>query len=86
VIVFESAHIVLDIDFRPLIEEHKARGEAMTVVYKKINDADQEFRKAMSMTSIKTAMSTASIRTMALRRTPTSLWRSGSSTGPSSPI
>ena len=43
VIVFESAHIVLDIDLRPLIEEHKARGEAMTVVYKKINDADQEF-------------------------------------------
>jgi ADP-glucose pyrophosphorylase len=42
-IVFESAHIVLDIDLRPLIEEHKARGEAMTVVYKKIDDADAEF-------------------------------------------
>jgi glucose-1-phosphate adenylyltransferase len=43
VIVFESAHIVLDIDLRPIIEEHKARGEALTVVYKSINDADQEF-------------------------------------------
>jgi ADP-glucose pyrophosphorylase len=45
VIVFESAHMVLDIDLRPIIEEHIARHEAMTVVYKKINDADQEFRK-----------------------------------------
>ncbi|MCH3908882.1 MAG: glucose-1-phosphate adenylyltransferase subunit GlgD [Bacilli bacterium] len=42
-IVFESAHIVLDIDLRPIIEEHIARHEDITLVYKKIDDADKEF-------------------------------------------
>lgn len=42
-IVFEAPHIVLNIDLGPIIEEHIARHEAITVVYKKINDADKEF-------------------------------------------
>jgi glucose-1-phosphate adenylyltransferase len=45
VIVFASAHIILDIDLRPIIAEHIARHEDMTLVYKKIDDADQEFLK-----------------------------------------
>lgn len=43
-IVFQSAHIIMDIDLRPIIEEHIARKEAITVVYKSIDDADEEFR------------------------------------------
>jgi glucose-1-phosphate adenylyltransferase len=43
-IVFESAHVVCDIDLRPIIEEHKKRGEAITLVYKKVDDADREFQ------------------------------------------
>jgi glucose-1-phosphate adenylyltransferase len=42
-LVFESAHIILDIDLRPILAEHIARKEAMTVVYKTIDDADKEF-------------------------------------------
>lgn len=41
--VFQSAHIVANIDLRPIIEEHKARREVITVLYKKIDDADKEF-------------------------------------------
>lgn len=44
-IVFESAHIVLNIDLRPILSEHIARREDITLVYKKINDADTTFRK-----------------------------------------
>jgi glucose-1-phosphate adenylyltransferase len=43
VIVFESPEVVLDIDLRPIIEEHVARHEDMTLVYKKIDDANVEF-------------------------------------------
>lgn len=42
-LVFESAHIVLNIDLRPILEEHIARGEGMTVIYKKIDNADESF-------------------------------------------
>lgn len=43
-IVFQSAHIIMDIDLRPIIEEHIAKKAAITLVYKKIEDADREFR------------------------------------------
>jgi glucose-1-phosphate adenylyltransferase len=43
VIVFEAPEIVLGIDLRPIIAEHLSRGEAMTLVYKRIDDADKEF-------------------------------------------
>lgn len=42
-IVVASPHIVANIDLRPIIEEHMARGEDLTVVYKPIKDADKEF-------------------------------------------
>lgn len=45
-IVFQSAHIIMNLDLRPIIEEHIARGEDITVLYKKINDADREFRSS----------------------------------------
>ena len=43
-IVFQSAHIIANLDFRPMLEEHIARGEKITVVYKKIDNADRSFR------------------------------------------
>jgi glucose-1-phosphate adenylyltransferase len=43
-LVFESAHVVLDIDFRPILAEHIARKEAITMVYQKATDADVSFR------------------------------------------
>lgn len=42
-IVFQSAHIIMDLDLRPILENHIARQEAITVVYKSIDDADEEF-------------------------------------------
>ncbi len=42
-IVFQSAHIIMNLDLRPILEEHIARGEDITVLYKKIDDADREF-------------------------------------------
>ena len=42
-IVVASPHIVANIDLRPIIEEHMARGEDLTIVYKPIKDADKEF-------------------------------------------
>lgn len=42
-LVFAPAHMVLSIDLRPIIEEHIARNEAITVVYKKAASADREF-------------------------------------------
>jgi glucose-1-phosphate adenylyltransferase len=42
-LVFESAHIVMNIDFRPILAEHIAKKSAITLVYKKIDDADKEF-------------------------------------------
>jgi glucose-1-phosphate adenylyltransferase len=44
-LIFESAHIVLHVDLRPILAEHIARKEAMTLVYKTIDDADEEFLK-----------------------------------------
>lgn len=43
ILVFENPHIVAPIDFRPIIAEHKARDEEISVVYKKINDGDKDF-------------------------------------------
>jgi len=43
-LVFMAPHIVLDIDLRPIIAEHIARKEKMTMVYKPLEDADIEFR------------------------------------------
>ncbi len=43
-IVFQSAHIIANLDYRPILEEHIRRGEKITVVYKKIKDADRSFR------------------------------------------
>lgn len=42
-IVFAAPHIVMNIDLRPYIEEHHKRHEAISVVYKRIVDADKEF-------------------------------------------
>ncbi len=42
-VVVAAPHIVSNIDLRPLIEEHIARGEDLTIVYKPIEDADEEF-------------------------------------------
>lgn len=43
ILVFENPHIVAPIDFRPILQEHKARGEEVTIVYKKIKDGDKDF-------------------------------------------
>jgi glucose-1-phosphate adenylyltransferase len=42
-LVFESSHIVMNIDLRPIIEEHIARKEAITLVYQTIDNADKNF-------------------------------------------
>jgi len=42
-LVFASPHIVMNLDLRPYIEEHRLRKEAISVVYKHIKDADREF-------------------------------------------
>lgn len=42
-VVFESPHVILGIDLRPVLEEHIRRHEALTIVYKKILDAKSEF-------------------------------------------
>ncbi len=42
-IVFQSAHIIMNLDLRPILDEHIARGESITVLYKEIEDADREF-------------------------------------------
>src|SRR5574344_1629516 len=42
-IVFQSSHIVANVDLRPIIAEHIARKEKITVVYTKIKDASKEF-------------------------------------------
>ncbi|MCI2111495.1 MAG: glucose-1-phosphate adenylyltransferase subunit GlgD [Bacilli bacterium] len=43
-LVFASAHVILDIDFRPILAEHIARKETVTMVYQKVNNADVAFR------------------------------------------
>ncbi|MCR4562105.1 MAG: glucose-1-phosphate adenylyltransferase subunit GlgD [Bacilli bacterium] len=45
-IVFQSPHIVTNIDLRPYIEEHIARKEEITIVYQKIRNADKDWRSA----------------------------------------
>jgi len=42
-IVFQSSHIVANVDLRPIIAEHIERKESITVVYTKVKDASQEF-------------------------------------------
>jgi len=42
-IVVQPAHIVCKIDFEPLIKEHVARGEKVTILYKHIMDAHKSF-------------------------------------------
>lgn len=44
-IVFQSAHIVANVDIRPILKEHIARHEKITSVYTKIKDASQEFER-----------------------------------------
>lgn len=43
IVVFENPHIVAPIDFVPIVEEHRKRGEEITIVYKKIKDGDKDF-------------------------------------------
>ncbi len=42
-VVFCSPHILLNIDLQPVLEEHIARHEECTLVYKEIEDADKSF-------------------------------------------
>ena len=42
-VVFCSPHILLNIDLQPILEEHIARREECTLVYKEIEDADKSF-------------------------------------------
>ena len=42
-IVIAAPHILMTLDFAPYIEEHRARKEALTVLYKTIDDADKTF-------------------------------------------
>lgn len=42
-IVFQSAHIITKLDFRPIVKEHRLRGEDITLVYADITSASSEF-------------------------------------------
>lgn len=42
-LVFASPHIVATVDYGPILDEHWARDESVTVLYKKVNDADTNF-------------------------------------------
>ncbi|MBQ7994675.1 MAG: glucose-1-phosphate adenylyltransferase subunit GlgD [Bacilli bacterium] len=42
-LVFMPVHIIMRIDLRPILEEHILNGEDITVVYKKIENADESF-------------------------------------------
>lgn len=42
-VVIQPAHIITNIDFRPIIEEHIERNEKITIVYSHINNADKTF-------------------------------------------
>ncbi|MBP5091827.1 MAG: glucose-1-phosphate adenylyltransferase subunit GlgD [Bacilli bacterium] len=42
-LVFQSTHIIANVDLRPILQEHIDRGEKITVVYTKIKDASKEF-------------------------------------------
>lgn len=43
ILVFVDPHIVTNIDLRPIIEEHVARRETMTMVYSQVEDSDTTF-------------------------------------------
>lgn len=43
IIVIQPAHIISTMDLRPVIDAHVANGADVTVVYKKINDANEAF-------------------------------------------
>ena len=49
-IVFQSSHIVANVDLRPILNEHIERKEKITVVYKSIPDASQEFLSSATCT------------------------------------
>ena len=42
-LIFQSTHVVANVDLRPILKEHIARGEKITVVATKIKDASKEF-------------------------------------------
>ena len=42
-LVFQSTHIIANVDLGPILQEHIDRGEKITVVYTKIKDASKEF-------------------------------------------
>jgi len=42
-IVIAAPHVVMSIDFAPYIEEHVARNEAVTIIYKRLDNADKSF-------------------------------------------
>ena len=43
-LIFQPAHIIANVDLRPILKEHIERREDITVVYTKIKDASKEFR------------------------------------------
>ena len=42
-LIFQSTHVIANVDLRPILAEHIARGEKITVVATKIKDASKEF-------------------------------------------
>ncbi len=42
-LIFCSPSVVMNIDFRPLLEEHIRRGEKITAIYQKIDNGDEAF-------------------------------------------
>ena len=42
-LVFQSTHIIANVDLGPILQEHIDRGEKITIVYTKIKDASKEF-------------------------------------------
>ncbi len=42
-ILIAAPHVLMTIDFAPYIERHRATGEAITAIYKSIDDADKSF-------------------------------------------
>lgn len=46
-IIIQPAHIIMNLDLRPILEEHIKRDEKITCVYTKITDADDSFKKGI---------------------------------------
>ncbi|MDD3207278.1 MAG: glucose-1-phosphate adenylyltransferase subunit GlgD [Bacilli bacterium] len=42
-IIIQPAHVVCKIDFEPILKEHVKRGEKVSLIYKRINDAHKAF-------------------------------------------